>query len=150
MGLNLDRDLEIIQIQKLKYDLRCELNPLLGIYLEFSLKYQPQAFLISIGEVGFAFYQYVVFSSIQLNYCTLCGTRWFQNGGAVILSGYIIITQIIVICHQHEILQKIKNLILHTCGACAETFGMNQTTEVLPMNGPQLQINNLVSIYPFI
>ena len=61
----------------------------------------------------------------------------------------LLITQIIVICHQHEILQKIKNLILHTCGACAETFGMNQTTEVLPMNGPQLQINNMVFILLF-
>ena len=114
------------------------------------MKFQPIIFWIIIGEVLFTS---VVLSSIQLYFCTeadvceksLCGTRWIQNVGAVILSGYMI-TQIIVICHQHEILKKIKNFILQACQACAETFGMNQTTEVYPINGPQLQINNMVFI----
>ena len=125
-----------------------KLFTLLGIYLDVSLKFQPIIIWIIIGEVLFTS---VVLSSIQLYFCTeadvceksLCGTRWIQNVGADILSGYMI-TQIIVICHQHEILKKIKNFILQTCEACAGALGIHQTTEVLPMNGPQPLIDNMV------
>ena len=123
---------------------------MIGIYLDISLKFQPKIFWIIVGEV---FVTSAVLLSIHLYFCTeadvceksLCGTRWIQNVGAVILSGYII-TQIIVICHQHEILKKIKHFILQACEACARAFGNHQTTEVLPMNEPQLQINNMVFI----
>ena len=123
---------------------------MIGIYLDISLKFQPKIFWIIIGDVLFTS---AVLSFIHHFFCTeanvceksLCGTRWIQNVGAVILSGYMI-TQIIVICHQHEILKKIKNFILQTCEACARAFRIHQTTEVLPMNGPQPLIDNMVYI----
>ena len=123
---------------------------MIGIYLDISLKFQPKIFWIIIGDVLFTS---AVLSSIHLYFCTeadvceksLCVTRWIQNVAAVILSGYMI-TQIIVICHQHEFLKKIKNFILQTCEACAGALGIHQTTEVLPMNGPQPLTDNMVYI----